>query len=66
MNISEIYEHIPVRGYPGWTLQRFGMMHRGEYRWRVFHNFKPVAISKPVSVEDAMRLAREYVQKATE
>lgn len=65
MNINKVYEHIQVFGYPDWTIQRFGVMQDGKYRWRLFYKGTPeAALKTPAAFEDAMRMAREYAARS--
>lgn len=66
MTNSELYRHYPVHGYPGWTVQRAGRLHKcGKFYWRLFHNGKIVETTQqPVTLEAARRYAKVWIDDA--
>lgn len=62
---ADLYAHYSIPGCSSrWTIQRAGRSHQGYYRWRVFDDGEPVAISGLLDLEQARTFAKEYVTKA--
>lgn len=67
LTLSEIYKPMQVLDRPGWTVQRFGAMQDGKYRYYLRHNGKRMAKSGYLSGEVATTTAAwAMIEKATE
>lgn len=56
-------EHFSLHGFPRWTMQRAGRAQEGKYRWRIFCDRRPVAITdEHVSFEAALVIATRCAQ----
>ena len=56
---AHILGHIPVIGT--WTMQRVGVKNGGKFRWRLYDDGVPESLSGPLTREQAMERALEYI-----
>ena len=62
--MSDLFDHIEVDGYPGFTIRRCSHMKDGKWLWQLFYNEVLVAaMGRHVSFEEAKDEARKCIQK---